>query len=204
MKYLKIILLSFFILSCEGGDGYDPTINFETISNLHAPVEGGQGLNSSGPFTKFDFETSSETNSETNWDIAFRGTSLIINGGSSLNNDSEPERNGNAGAYIFNGSLAALEIVDENLFTQDSEQGYAIQTGSGNGWYNYTGSPYHLILPIPGRILVFRTRNNGYAKVEVLSYYFDAPENPDAFDDESRYYTFNYVYQSEPGNTSFN
>ena len=41
------------------------------------------------------------------------------------------------------------------------------------------------------------------AKVEILSYYLGAPENPDAFTDPSRYYTFNYVYQPNEGATTF-
>ena len=203
MKQIPIILLLLFICSCDEDSSYDPTINFETISNLYAPVEGGQGQTNSGSFTKFDFETGSTTESDTDWDIAFRGTSIIVNGGTGLNDSYEPERNGDAGAYIFNGTLAQLESVDNDLFLQDSQIGYAVQTGSGNGWYNYTGSPEHLILPIPGKILVFRTRNNKFSKVEILSYYFDAPEIPDGLSDESRYYTFNYVYQNEAGNTSF-
>ncbi|MAK01773.1 MAG: hypothetical protein CMC17_04480, partial [Flavobacteriaceae bacterium] len=50
----------------------------------------------------------------------------------------------------------------------------------------------------------FRTRDGKFAKVEILSYYLGAPENPDAFADQSRYYTFNYVYQPNEGVTEFN
>ena len=42
-----------------------------------------------------------------------------------------------------------------------------------------------------------------YAKVEILSYYQGAPDSPDAFTDQSRYYTFNYVYQPNSGETTF-
>ena len=113
------------------------------------------------------------------------------------------ERNGNAAAYIFEGTMDEMQIVDTSLLTQDSESGYAIPTGSGNGWYTYSGSPTFLISPTPGKILVFRTHDNRYAKVEILSYYLGAPENPDAFTDQSRYYTFNYVYQPNEGATTF-
>ena len=95
-----------------------------------------------------------------------------------------------------------MQIVDTSLLTQDSESGYAIPTGSGNGWYNYDFTT-HVISPIAGKILVFRTHDNRYAKVEILSYYLGAPENPDAFTDPSRYYTFNYVYQPNEGATTF-
>jgi len=99
--------------------------------------------------------------------------------------------------------MADVTEVDVNLFTQDSSSGYAIMSGSGNGWYTYSGPPTYLITPTAGKILVFKTADGKYAKVEILSYYQGAPENPDAFTDPSRYYTFNYVYQPNSGETTF-
>jgi hypothetical protein len=206
MKTIKLFTITFllsFTFSCDDDNNIGVNTISTTIEDLHAPQEGGQGQTISGPFTKFDFESGSETQSETNWDIAFRGTSIIVNGGVSLGTDDEPERNGNAAAYIFEGTMDEMQIVDPSLLTQDSESGYAIPTGSGNGWYTYSGSPTFLISPTPGKILVFRTHDNRYAKVEILSYYLGAPENPDAFTDPSRYYTFNYVYQPNEGATTF-
>ena len=196
-----IILL--FSFSCEDDNNIGIDTVSITIEDLYAPQEGSQGQSISGPFTKFSFEDGVQTESETNWDIGFRGTSIIVNGGVSLGTDDEPERNGNAAAYIFEGTMDEMQIVDTSLLTQDSESGYAIPTGSGNGWYTYSGSPTFLISPTPGKILVFRTHDNRYAKAEILSYYLGAPESPDAFTDPSRYYTFNYVYQPNQGATTF-
>ena len=195
-----IILFSF---SCEDDNNIGIDTVSITVEDLYAPQEGNQGQSISGPFTKFNFEDGVQTESETNWDIGFRGTSIIVNGGVSLGTDDEPERNGNAAAYIFEGTMDEMQIVDTSSLIQDSESGYAIPTGSGNGWYTYSGSPTFLISPTPGKILVFRTHDNRYAKVEILSYYLGAPENPDAFTDPSRYYTFNYVYQPNEGATTF-
>ena len=206
MKTIKFLILSIILISfynCEDDGPNLQDIQSVTVENLHAPQEGGQGQPISGQFTKFDFETGSETNSETDWDIAFRGTSIIVNGGISLGTNDEPERTGDAGVYIFNGTMAEMVVVDTSLITQDSSEGYAIASGSGNGWYTYTGPPTYLISPTPGKILVFRTRDGKYAKMEILSYYLGAPENPDAFSDPSRYYTFNYVYQPNEGVTDF-
>lgn len=207
IQFLTLVCLFLVMSSCNKDDDNTsppPEIEFETVANLHAPQEGGQGEPVSGAFTKFDFATGTTTTSATDWDIAFRGTEIIVNGGVSSGTTDEPERTGNAAVYIVNGStLANVKAVETALFVQDSETGYAIAAGSENGWYTYEGPPTHLIRPIPGKILVFRTRNNTYAKVEILSYYKDAPENPDAFVDEDRYYTFNYVYQSEEGVTTF-
>ena len=157
----------------------------------------------SGPFTKFDFDTGMETDSETDWDIAFRATDIIVNGGSSMGTIDEPTRNGDGGAYIAMGTMADVTEVDVSMFAQDSENGYAIMSGSGNGWYTYTGPPTFLVTPTAGRILVFKTADGKFAKVEILSYYQGAPDSPDALTDQSRYYTFNYVYQPNSGETTF-
>ena len=196
------MLISFS--NCEDDGPNLQDIQSVSIEDLYAPQEGGQGQPISGAFTRFDFETGLQTESETEWDVAFRGTSIIVNGGTSLGTTDEPERTGDAGVYIFDGTMAEMVAVETSSIIQDSSSGYAIQSGSGNGWYTYAGPPTYLINPTPGKILVFRTRDGKYAKMEILSYYLGAPENPDAFSDPSRYYTFNYVYQPNEGVTDFN
>ena len=59
----------------------------------------------------------------------------------------------------------------------------------------------NIVSPLPGKILVFRTHDGKYAKVEILSYYQDNPTSPDGFADPARYYTFNYVYNPNDGET---
>ena len=203
IKFLTIALAITSFIACDSdSDDLLPIVSI-TVEDLHAPQEGGQGQPISGLFTKFDFDTGMETDNETDWDIAFRATDIIVNGGTSMGTTDEPTRSGDAGAYIATGTMADVTEVDVNLFTQDSESGYAIISGSGNGWYTYAGPPTYLITPTPGRILVFKTADGIYAKVEILSYYEGAPENPDAFVDQSRYYTFNYVYQPNEGEIIF-
>lgn len=207
MKTIKLLVLSIMLISffnCEDDEPNLQDIQSVSIEDLYAPQEGGQGQPISGTFVRFDFETGLQTESETEWDVAFRGTSIIVNGGTSLGTTDEPERTGDAGVYIFDGTMAEMVAVETSLIIQDSSSGYAIQSGSGNGWYTYAGPPTYLINPTPGKILVFRTRDGKYAKMEILSYYLGAPENPDAFSDPSRYFTFNYVYQPNEGVTDFN
>ena len=206
IKFLSLVTLTLILASCNKDDDNNSTqleLEFKTISNLYAPQSGGQGEPVSGPFTKFDFASGQTTTSETDWDIAFRGTSIIVNGGTSLETVDEPDRTGEASVYITNGTLESITTVETSLLSQDLATGYAIPSGSGNGWYTYAGPPTHLIIPIPGKILVFKTRDNHYAKVEILSYYKDAPTNPDALEDETPYYTFNYFYQPNAGVTNF-
>lgn len=171
------------------------------MENLEAPQTGGQGEEVGGPFTKFSFESGEVTDSETEWDIAFRGTTIAVNGGEVTGTADEPERNGNAGVAVETGTFSEVTSAEGLTFNQDTDGSFAIATGSGNGWYNYNGATF-TVTPIPGRVFVFRTHDGNYAKVEILSYYRDAPAEPDAFTDESRVYTFNYVYNPNDGNTS--
>ena len=196
--------------ACSKEDSNPPENNENEgilVSNLHAPQDTDYTQNppvASGAFVKFDFETGAITNSETDWDIAFRGTTLLVNGGSSSGIVDAPQRSGNAGAYLVEGIFDEVTTIDTSAFAQDSSMGLAIPTGSGNGWYTY--DPTLLaIYPIPGKVIVLRTADNKFAKVEILSYYKDAPAviNEQIALNDLRYYTFNYVYQDDANATSF-
>ena len=200
--FVFIALIAFSSCSDDDNDINLLEIASDQVANLHAPQSGGQGQPISGELTKFNFATGQVTTSETDWDIAFRGTTIIVNGGVSLRTADEPARNGNAAAYIADGTFASVNEINSALFTQDSGQGYAIPSGSGNGWYLYNPQLF-LIAPMAGKVLVFRTHDNKFAKVEILSYYKDAPANPDVMVDEGRYYTFNYIYQPNEGINTF-
>ena len=171
-----------------------------TMENLEAPQTGGQGQPVGGPFAKFSFETGAVTDSETDWDIAFRGTTIAINGGAVTGTAEEPTRNGNGGAFIATGTFSDITTANDLTFEEDADGSFAIPTGSDNGWYNYNPATF-TVTPIPGRVLVIRTHDGKYAKVEILSYYRDAPAQPDPFADESRVFTFNYVYNPNDGET---
>jgi len=202
---IAIVLLLGFTACSSDDDPIVLEVASDTVTNLYAPQTGGQGQGPiSGEFAKFDFDSGTETSSATEWDIAFRGTSIIINGGASLGTTDEPERTGNGAAYIAVGSFAGVNSIDTSLFVQDGSSGYAIPTGSDNGWYSYNPMA-NTIEPIPGRVLVIRTRDNRYAKVEILSYYKDAPQQitPEIAANDLRYYTFNYVFQPNEGAVSF-
>jgi hypothetical protein len=203
MRILAVLALTIVFASCEDNDPVLLAIESETVTNLHAPQSGGQGQPISGEFTKFDFETGAETTSNIDWDIAFRGTTIIVNGGVSQGSTDEPARTGTAGAYIADGTLASVTDVNVNSFAVDAVAGLAIPTGSDNGWYNYAGPPSFLITPLAGKIIVVRTTEGRYAKMEILSYYENAPDMPNAMTDASRYFTFNYVYQPNEGVTTF-
>lgn len=189
--------LAGFVTNADDNDdseAYTELIS-DSIENLFAPQTGGQGAPVGGPFTKFDFATGQETTSDTEWDIAFRGTTIAINGGVATGTNDEPVRNGQVGATIETGTFESITTAEGLTFNQDNSSSFAIPTGSDNGWYNYNPAT-NVVSPIPGKILIFQTRDGRYAKVEILSYYLDQDTtNPSG----SRYYTFNYTYNPNTG-----
>lgn len=202
VKFLTFFLLTAAYVSCENDD--DPqlvAVESQTATNIPAPQTGGQGQPVGGPFIKFSFATGAITTSETDWDIAFRGTTIAINGGAVTGTDDEPTRNGNAGTFIASDTFASITDASGVSFAQDADGSFAIPTGSDNGWYNYNPQ-VNIVSAIPGKVLIVRTHDDKYAKVEILSYYKDAPAEPDGFVDESRFYTFNYVYNPNEAQTT--
>lgn len=193
-SFFAILLLAFTACEKEVDDTPTP-LQVITVSNLAADpttnATTGQPQAPTGNFTLYSLKNNAivpNSDSATNkWDIGFRGTTIIVNGGSI--------RSGQGGAYIFSGLLEDLTAVPEGQVfgTDESVTQLAIPTGAGNGWYNYSSAD-NWISPIPGKILVIRTGEGKFAKVQILSYYYDAPSVPSPTA-RSRYYTFKYVYQ---------
>mgnify|MGYP000494908585 CR=1 FL=1 len=113
---------------------------------------------------------------------------------------------GTSMVQILNGIFDELvEALTEGYKSDDKNAliKYAIPTGSGNGWYTATGGgpgTPTIVKPIAGKIILVKTADNRYAKMEILSYYKDAPSNPTGTE-PSRYYTFRYVYQPNETNS---
>jgi len=137
-------------------------------------------------FAKFDTDE---------WDIGFRTTTIIVNGGKL--------RKGKGGVFIKDGIFDEIKYVpeeDDSKFVGDeSDKDLAIETGSGKGWYIYTGveAPYdrHNVLPIPGKTLILKTGDGKkIAKIQILSYYKNSPKNLDKepAEDITGFYTFEY------------
>lgn len=130
------------------------------------------------------------------WDIGFNKTTIIINGGT--------VRKGKGAATIVKGtSFDAIKTAPEDAtFKTDSGNsgdGLAITTGTGKGWYSYD-PVNHLITPIAGNIIVIKTGDGKYAKVQITNYYKGAPANP-AQTDASGYYNFKFALQTDGSKT---
>jgi hypothetical protein len=126
----------------------------------------------------------------TKWDVAFKSTTILINGGTS--------GPGQGGAQVYTGLFADLVTAPTTGYSVDGAAAKAIPTGSGNGWYAYS-STTNVVTPIAGRVLAIRTALGKYAKMEIQNYYQNAPAAPTSAN-ASGYYTFRYVYQ--PSGTS--
>lgn len=205
-NYLSLISALLLFSSCEE-DGEDmndvqAALEVQIAEDIPADPDVTRGPDGSTPPPNFTFFSLTDgeivdkaDSASTRWDIALAGTTILVNGGTS--------GPGQGAAQIVNGTFDELNEAPETGFQTDSESGPAIPTGSGNGWYNYTGgdNPPAAVLPIPGRIIVLKTADGNYAKMEILSYY---EGNPDTSTEEfanfqtrpaGRHYTFQYVVQ---------
>ena len=182
------------------------TVTSKTVSSLPADtivgLSNGQPVGT-GKFSFFSIETNSliasaDSNSK-KWDIGLRGTTIITNAGTS--------GPGSGGAFVYTGTFDELKTIspDSTFRTDNAPTSYAIPTGSNKGWY-VLDFVTNLLSPIPGRVLVIRTANGKYAKVEILNYYkggvTPAASATDAEkSSKQRYYTFRFTYQSNGSKT---
>lgn len=198
---ILLLVVSVAMISCKKEDTILPVLEANTVNNLASDTI--LGLNQqgqpygTGKYTLFSLETNSvipnSDSATSKWDIGFRGTTIIINGG-----NSGP---GAGGAFVYVGTFSDLkEIPTDSVFRVDNAPAaYAIPIGSNKGWYVYNPQ-INLVTPIPGRVLVIRTANGKYAKLEILNYYKggvtpDASASDDDKLKKQRYYTFRYVFQ---------
>lgn len=202
------VLTGIIFTSCDKDEVPAPiTVQTKSVNNLQADTiigisSMGQPYGS-GKYTLYSLETNAvianTDSATTKWDIGFRGTTIITNGG-----NSGP---GTGGAFVYTGTFSDLAIIpaDSTFRLDNAPTSYAVKTGSGNGWYNYNGAT-QLITPIPGRILVIRTATGKYAKIEIQNYY-KGGVTPDATASDNdkltkqRYYTFRYTFQSNGSKT---
>lgn len=195
---LYFALFAFVFTSCSEDDKtpVSAPIVSKQVKNLYAPQTGGQGQGAiSGEFVKFSF-AEGKTVTNDNWDIAFRGTAIIVNGGATIGLTDEPNRTGNGALALESGIFADITKAPADAnFKQDAKENHALTAVSNKGWYSYDFTT-HLINPIAGKVIVVKTHNGHYAKMEIVSYYKDTDATKR---ENARYYTFNYVYNPNKG-----
>lgn len=179
--------------SCSNSTVVEPPVtpgdlSVRTVRNLPANAD------SLNHFTYYRFSDSSVvTGADTltsKWDIAFRNTTIIINGG--------PVRFGTGGAIVDSlVSFDTISVVPSASFSVDSTASkLAIPGGSSNGWYSYDFIN-NIVNPILNRTLIIRTGDGKYAKVQILNYYKDSNPTPPVNPENYRYFTFKFVYQPD-------
>jgi hypothetical protein len=206
LTYLTLIATLVLFTSCEedaeGPDDVQADLEVQMAEDIPADPDVTRGPDGSTPPPSFTFFSLTDgeivdkaDSASTLWDIALAGTTILVNGGTS--------GPGQGAAQIVSGTFDELAEAPESGYQTDSETGFAIPAGSGNGWYNYTGggNPPNAVIPIPGSVIVLKTAEGNYAKMEILSYY---EGNPDTSTEEfinfntrpeGRHYTFQYVVQ---------
>lgn len=212
-KKLVAILAVVALVSCSKEDTSTPidttnngsfkvfTIgNITTVQNLIADtIIGFSPIGQPFGANKFTFYSivnnalvASTDSATTKWDIAFKGTIIIVNNGTS--------GPGNGGGFVQVGLFNEIsQASNDSTIRIDNAPNYAIPFGSNRAWYVYN-APNNLVTPIPGRTLIIRTANGNFAKLEILNYYKGGTTPAvNASDDiklrQQRYYTFRYTYQ---------
>ena len=195
--FLAGVMMTFSLMACTDDNAETaPDLPLEAVlvEDLHAPgdvVNRQTGeVTQENPFVYFSFETNATVQATDAWDIAIKGTTILVNGGIS--------GNGNARAAMMDGAFDEVtEIPADLIFKQDSQESLAIPSGSGQGWYNYNFMN-HTVSPIPGRILLIQTHSGKYAKVEIFSYYQGNPPMEEVTRmTPSAYYTFQFMLQPD-------
>ena len=142
-------------------------------------------FSSSSSYAFFSFKngTVSNVDSASNkWDFGLRLTTFLVN-----SNASGP---GNAGVIMQDGLFDNINSAPASGYAYDTTAAkLAIKDGS---WYNYNITT-HTFTPIPGKVFIFRTADNHYAKMEVLEANYEpfvgpVPQNID--------YKIRFAYQA--------
>lgn len=197
MKFLAIMAaIILFNQSCTEDDPVFVSANSTTITNLAADPATGRDPNTGAPtgttdkFTFFRFSDSSivahSDSATAKWDIGFKGSEIILNSGIS--------GPGEVSGFTYNGLYAELkEVPADSAFKKDASNTSLV---IGKTWYSYNPTAMTLQAKA-GKTFVINTADRKYVKMEILSYYKDAPANPNAFTDKDRYYTFRYACQQD-------
>lgn len=221
-RLLPALFLALFVLSACDSAGPEPApepLDVRTAEDVPADPTTGRDPNtgrptSTGLFTLYDLDagkvvlSSAETDpaarardsASTVWDLGLKGTTLIVNGGTSGPGQGAAQILTEAFADVVEAPASGYATDGENTCPAVETPGgsfpgapYAICTGSDNGWYTYTGG---IVTPLPGRTIVLRTGEGDYAKLRIRSYYQGNPAAPTT-DSVGRYYTFEYVLQPD-------
>lgn len=184
MKHLNLfafLLLSVILIlpACKKDDDPVPATESTTNIKVNFPV--------TASYTFFSFKNNAVVantdSSSAKWDFGIRLTTILVN-----SNASGP---GNAGALVQDGVF--------NNILQAPSSGYAYDTTSSKlaikdgSWYDYN-QVTRSFSPKAGKVFLFRTADNKYAKMEILEATYDPFVGPTP---QTINYKIRFVYQSD-------
>ncbi|QRR03440.1 HmuY family protein [Dyadobacter sandarakinus] len=187
LRLQSICILAAFVLmfsACSDDDSDGPAVTPELTIHEVKDLDGSAESRKDSVF--FSFSQNKEVSATENWDLKFKSTTISTSG-----------------------TAQVVALTDGTLFdsyTTAPAAGYTANAIAGSGsWYNYTAEtePQHAILPVPGKIIVVKTKDGKYAKMEMISYYKGNPgTNSETFKDLTRRpagktYTFRYAFQAD-------
>jgi hypothetical protein len=190
MRTLRIPVLTFFAASllfftaCGDDTENEPIVVPDLKITEVKDLDGSAETKKDSAF--YSLSLNKEVSSSEKWDIKFKGTTISVSGTAQL-------------LQLSNGQLF-------ETYTTAPASGFVADDIKGSGsWYNYTATtePQHAIIPVPGKIIVLKTTDGKYAKVEILSYYKGNPStSSESFKElttrpAAKTYTFRYVYQAD-------
>lgn len=144
-------------------------------------------FSSSTPFTFFSFKNdmvvANTDSATTKWDFGLRFTTFILNSGA--------YGPGSAGAILQNSIYSNVTAGPSAGYAYDTTTSQkAIKDGS---WYDYNPTT-HAFSPKAGQTFIFRTADNHYVKMELLSVDYEPFVGPTPV---RLIYRFRYTYQSD-------
>ena len=208
IKQITLVLsISVGLYACsKDGTGVVLVNTDKEVNDLRADTIIGKDLItgmpvSAGKYTFYSLErnemVANSDSASAKWDVAFAGTTILTNSGTSYSN-------GIGGGFVYKGILydTLTTISADSVFRTDNTSAspkiYAITTGNTKGWYNYDFAT-SLVTPLAGRVLVIKTASGKYAKMEILNYYKGGVTPVTGTEAEKlakqRYYKFRYKFQ---------
>jgi hypothetical protein len=202
-----VLVISAGLYACsKDGTGVVLVNTDKEVNDLRADTIIGKDLItgmpvSAGKYTFYSLErnemVANSDSASAKWDVAFAGTTILTNSGTSYSN-------GIGGGFVYKGILydTLTTISADSVFRTDNTSAspkiYAITTGNTKGWYNYDFAT-SLVTPLAGRVLVIKTASGKYAKMEILNYYKGGVTPVTGTEAEKlakqRYYKFRYKFQ---------
>jgi hypothetical protein len=201
MRQISLWIAAAFIVTTSAckkdSDSTPAPLEAKTVNDINSNPADNGGYSLYFNLTTGTSVAATDSNT-TKWDIAFKTTTIKVNSGTS--------GPGTAAAQIVSTGFDDLTEAPVDGYTVDGASGFAIPSGTGSGWYNYTGAatsgPQHAILPIAGKTIVVKTANGKYAKIQIVSYYKGNPNTSTAdFADLTKrplggYYSIRYMIQA--------